>query len=191
MCFKRKKVQNTNCSHVTSTFRDDTNRTPRKVLLPITGKSKYLISLSWHWFSVQWYQDALSEATCTQIFHFTTTAYYYKVYAIGCNQASDLSQHHWHLDFSPNIETVTHFMLPSAYISEWKKMTWSSALNNYDAEMFCRSDQAVTCSTEQWRYLASLHLKSCTQQFLSVWLRINTQVFWLHGKKIFRLIQQH
>lgn len=68
-------------------------------------------------------------------------------------------------------QKLTQLMLQSAHTSEWT-MIWSSALNDCDTEMFCRSDQAVTCCTEQWRYLVSL--KSSTQQFLSVWLRINT-----------------
>lgn len=74
--------------------------------------------------------------------YFTTTVYY-KVHAIGCNQVPDLPHHHWHLDFSPNTETVTHVMLQSTYISDWMDLICSSTSYNYDAEVLCRSDQQL------------------------------------------------
>lgn len=67
-------------------------------------------------------------------------------------------------------------------------MIWSSALNNYDAEMFCSSDQSDHRTVMIFSILAFKVLYTA----ISVCMAENKHTnVWLHGKKIFRLIQQH
>lgn len=49
-CVEKKSIKHY-WSHITFALRDDTHKgTPKEFLLPVIGKSKYLLSLSWYWF---------------------------------------------------------------------------------------------------------------------------------------------